>query len=101
MPKSVFYKALRKKDIRINDVKVSENVILNEGDEIKVYISDEFLIPKLPEINAIYEDENILVVFKPKGIEVTGENSLNTILGNNVFPCHRLDRNTNRLSSIC
>ena len=43
---NTFYKALRKKDIRINDVKVSENVTLNLGDEVKVYILDNYLFPK-------------------------------------------------------
>lgn len=100
-PKSVFYKALRKKDIRINDVKISENISLSKGDEVKIYIADEFLKPKLPEINAVYEDENILAVCKPKGIEVTGEDSLSVVLGDSVFPCHRLDRNTSRTCFIC
>ena len=40
---NTLYKALRKKDIRINDVRVSENTTIYEGDEVKVYIVDEFL----------------------------------------------------------
>ncbi len=95
---SVFYKALRKKDIRINNIKVSENVIIHEGDEIKLYIADNYL-DILPSFNVIYEDDNILVVNKPKGLEVTGENSLTLALqnkyqNNKIMPCHRLDRNT-------
>ena len=35
-----FYKALRKKDIRINGVKISKNTILKTGDEISIYIVD-------------------------------------------------------------
>ena len=35
---NTFNKALRKKDIRINDTRVSENKTIYEGDEIKVYI---------------------------------------------------------------
>lgn len=49
----------------------------------------------------IYEDDNIIVVNKPAGIEVTGDNSLTAILTNQygytVMPCHRLDRNTTGL----
>ena len=39
---SLFYKTLRKKDIKINGKRISENVTIQEGDEILVYISDEF-----------------------------------------------------------
>ena len=96
-----FNKALRKKDIRINDVRVSENKTIFEGDEIKVYIVDELLYKKdnVSEISIVYEDENIVVFDKPANIEVTGENSLEKYAQNlykNQFikPCHRLDRNT-------
>lgn len=100
VPKSVFYKALRKKDIRVNNIKVSEDVIVYKGDEIKLYILDKYFFPTSSLINISYEDDNILVLDKPKGIEVTGENSLTAILklqGYNIFPCHRLDRNTEGL----
>lgn len=102
---SIFYKALRKKDIRINDIKISENVTIYEDDEIKLYIADEFLTPNI-NLNIIYEDENILAVNKPKAVEVTGENSLTSIIqtkfdNNQILPCHRLDRNTTRNCYLC
>lgn len=95
---NTLHKALRKKDIRINDIRVSENKTIYEGDEIKVYIVDELLY-KTNKIEIIYEDSNIVIFNKPAGIEVTGENSLQTYAKNlysNQFiePCHRLDRNT-------
>lgn len=98
---STFYKALRKKDIRINDVKVSENIIVHTGDEIKVYIADNYL-EALPNLDIVYEDDNILVINKSKGLEVTGENSLTYLLQtqyktSDIMPCHRLDRNTEGL----
>ena len=71
------YKALRKKDIRINGIKVSENAILHTGDEITIYIVDSIL-ENIPTIPIIYEDENILLVNKPAGIPVT-ETSNSTI----------------------
>lgn len=83
---NVLYKALRKKDIRINDVRVNENVVLHTGDHIKVYISDEQLaafaknVEKKFAVNIVYEDEHICVVNKPAGIEVTEENSLTSLL---------------------
>ena len=101
---NTFNKALRKKDIRINDVRVSENKTIYEGDEIKVYIVDDLLYKKdaSSEIEIVYEDSNIVVFNKPADIEVTGENSVETYAENlykNQFikPCHRLDRNTTGL----
>ena len=95
------YKALRKKDIRVNNVRINENVTLYSGDTVSVYISDDALSGKVC-IDTIYEDDNILVVNKPIGLEVTGPNSLTSSLikmyGFEVFPCHRLDRNTSGLT---
>lgn len=95
-------KALRQKDIRINGVRTKENVNIYENDEIAVFIADEYLFPK-PSIGKIFEDENILVVNKPNGIEVVSDDaskSLTTILQEEyefIKPCHRLDRNTTGL----
>lgn len=98
---NVLYKALRKKDIRVNDVRMNKNVIVHTGDHIKIYISDEQLEKNSHfEIDIIYEDEHICVVNKPARIEVTGENSLTTLLEKSytfIKPCHRLDRNTTGL----
>ena len=35
---NTIYKALRKKDIRVNNVKVSENVTIHSNDEITVFM---------------------------------------------------------------
>ncbi len=96
---NTFYKALRKKDIRVNEKRVSENVIVSTNDVIKVFITDELLENK-PTISVIYEDALILVVDKPSNLEVVGENSLTSLLQANyafLEPCHRLDRNTTGL----
>ena len=93
---NTFNKALRKKDIRINDVKITSNITVHCGDKVKVYIIDDLLIKK-PKINIIYDDENVLIVHKPISIEVTGENSLTYFLKAKysvLYPCHRLDMNT-------
>ena len=103
---NILYKALRKKDIRINDKKVSENVLIHTGDEISIYIIDELLLGKKEyNLDIIYEDDNILIVNKDSGLSVTendlNEESLTSILkekyGNTINPCHRLDRNTKGL----
>lgn len=100
---NVLYKALRKKDIRINDVKVSENQIIHTGDEISIYIVDDLLFMK-PKINlkVLYEDNNIIAFYKPENISVTEDASsrytftslVKEQFGENYEPCHRLDRNT-------
>ena len=102
LTQNTFYKALRKKDIRVNDIKVNENIIIHEGDNVKIYILDKFLFGEEQNLDIIYEDENILVLNKSKGIEVTGENSLSELVhkiynSNCINPCHRLDRNTSGL----
>ena len=103
---STLYKALRQKDIRINGNRVSENKIIYEGDEILIYISDELLLGNpSSKIDVVFEDKNILVVFKSKNISVTEDSYhdltltqiVKTQFGNMLEPCHRLDRNTSGL----
>ncbi len=96
--KNTVFKALRKKDILINGKRINKNETVFENDLIKIYISDELLEFKL---DVVFEDENILVLNKPSGIETTGCNSLTFFVhekySNNINPCHRLDRNTSGL----
>lgn len=99
---NVLNKALRQKDIKINGIRIKENILLNENDEIEIYIDDKFLFKKV-SLDIIFEDSNILVLNKPCGIEVicnNFENSITSILKNKyefIEPCHRLDRNTTGL----
>lgn len=96
------YKALRKKDILVNDLRIKNNVTLFDGDNVTIYITDDYLFKQV-NLQVIFEDENIVVVNKPSGIEVVDGNfeTLTTILEKQincpVFPCHRLDRNTSGL----
>ncbi len=101
------YKALRNKDIRVNEVKISENCPIYAGDEITLYIKDELLygIQKLDKTNIIYDDENIAIVFKSQDILVQGEKGevgLEQLVNEyyettHIVACHRLDRNTSGL----
>ena len=104
--KNTLFKALRKKDIRINGKRVSEDEIVHSGDEITIFIIDDFLFGTSNiNIDVIYEDENIIIFNKPEGISVTDDNISNITLtslvkekhGKNLEPCHRLDRNTKGL----
>lgn len=83
IPKSLLYKYFRLKSFRINGVRANAETVLCEGDEITLYISDEFFPdgeegkiesekysePKynLYESEIVYEDENIIIVDKPQG----------------------------------
>lgn len=98
---NTLYKALRQKDIKINGIRTNKDVTVSANDEILIYIVDSLLFPSF-DLKIIYEDENILIIDKPVNIEVTGENSLTTIVYKkypniNPMPCHRLDRNTTGL----
>ncbi len=105
--KNTLFKALRKKDIKINNVRVSSSdTIIHLGDEISIYITDEYLLGKNKfDLKIIFEDTNILVVNKPEGLPVTEDTSsvltltsmLKSQYGNNINPCHRIDRNTKGL----
>ena len=126
-PLSFIYKLFRKKDVKINGHWVKENYILNEGEELTIFVTDsqieEFNKPKEIEkvtLNhqIVYEDENILIVNKPRGLLVHGdEGEKKLTLANQVInylyfkgeydpkadhgfipaPAHRLDRNTSGL----
>lgn len=72
-PASLIYRAFRKKDIKVNKKWIKESHILAEGDELTAYISDEFArkeknISVPAEVDIVYEDENIAVMNKPKGL---------------------------------
>ena len=97
---NLFYRTIRKKDIKINGKRIKEDILVHENDEILVYISDELLKPNI-SLDIVYEDNNILIINKPFNLEVTGINSLTTIIHEKYkdssflpMPCHRLDRNT-------
>ena len=72
------HKALRKKDIRVNDIKISENIVLHFGDNVKVFIPDDKLFKEFL-LETVYEDDNILIINKPAGLEIQGDNSLESI----------------------
>ncbi len=80
MPKSLVYKSLRKKRVKVNGKRAHEDLILNEGDFLELYINDEFFETKDSahefmsltscELDVVYEDENIIIVNKPQGLSV-------------------------------
>lgn len=126
MPISALFKAFRKKDIRVNGVRVKEDFYVSSGDKLDIYIVDEILDGKPLErefqlnkgFTVVFEDKNILIVNKEPGIAVhpDKDQARNTLIDlvkdylqekgeyssgnpNSVQPalCHRLDRNTGGL----
>lgn len=78
-PESVIYKSLRKKRVKVNGKRVTDGAVrLCSGDEIELYINDEFFgasrekrppwLEASPEVDVVYEDGQILIVNKPSGM---------------------------------
>lgn len=100
---NMLYKALRQKDIKIDGTRINKDCTIYAGNEIAIYIVDDLLCPT-PDLDIIFEDDNILIINKPANLEVTGENSLTDFVHSKYsisdflpMPCHRLDRNTTGL----
>lgn len=124
LPKSLMYKAIRNKDIKLNRKRCEISDRLCEGDVLELYLKDEFFATAPDErdflkvsadIDVVYEDENILLVNKKQGLVVheDDENTRDTLINrikrylyekgeyrpeeeNSFVPslCNRIDRNT-------
>ena len=91
LPTSMMYKLIRTKKIKVNRKRAEQKYILVEGDEIQLFIKEEFfdspekdvgaLERIVPKLNVIYEDDNIMLLNKRPGVLVhedneAGENTL-------------------------
>ena len=91
-------KLFRNKDVLLNGKRLSSDCNCNVGDKIVFFAN----INSKLTLQSVYEDENILIVFKPHKMEVTkkdkSKNSSVTVEDITGFTaCHRLDRNTEGL----
>lgn len=77
LPKSLMFKEIRKKNIKVNKKRTDASTILKEGDLIELYLKDDVLQEKVKHydfmdasknLNIVYEDENILIVDKKVGV---------------------------------
>lgn len=123
-PLSFIYKLFRKKDVKVNGHWQDKKYIICNGEEISIYITDSQLEEFKRQVESkqvedisnwiIYEDENILLINKPRGVLVQknsedsialdemvisylinkGEYDPNRNFGYKPAPAHRLDRNT-------
>ncbi|MFZ9139788.1 MAG: RluA family pseudouridine synthase [Bacilli bacterium] len=125
-PLSFIYKLFRKKDVKINGKRISIDYILKEGDVLEAYVHDNQLLDfttnrryqkKLINLPIVYEDAHCLMIHKPKGLLVQGEDdtrqhTLTEMVIEHLYakgdfdpnhpgftpaPGHRLDRNTSGL----
>ena len=124
LPKSMMYKLIRKKDIKINGKRCDISSRLVNGDIVAVYVKDEVSAEKkhdmsflksTSEIDIVYEDKNVIIVNKPAGLDShsNGSPMTNTVIDrikkylydkgeyipeseSSFAPalCSRLDRNT-------
>ena len=80
MPKSLMYKYIRTKYIKLNGKKCGKSDFVKAGDVLTLYINDEFFeenleknyeFTKAPDkLDIIYEDENIILIDKKPGLIV-------------------------------
>ncbi len=91
-PQSLLYKSVRLKKIKVNRHRATPSQILEEGDTLQLFLSEEFFtgeesrtihslasIRGVPEI--LYEDEHILLINKRPGIAVhEGEGNGETLI---------------------
>ena len=80
LPLSLMYKYIRTKKIKVNRARTQQNYMLCEGDEIQLFIREEFfsspegdrgaLFRIVPKLDIVFEDENILLLNKRPGVLV-------------------------------
>ena len=77
LPKSLMYKEIRKKNIKVNKKRTEPSSVLNEGDVIELYLKDDVLeerpkhydfLSASRKLDIVYEDENILLLNKNAGL---------------------------------
>ena len=125
LPPALLQKYIRLKRIKVNGKGSKRDVRLNAGDVLQLYINDEFfdkpseenmfLTLFSPQLDIVYEDENLLLVNKRPGLVVHADETekVNTLINHiqaylyqkrewnpkweNAFApalCNRIDRNT-------
>lgn len=77
LPQALMYKYIRTKRIKVNGARANISTRLKTGDEVALYISDEFFekpsgsydfLRASKKLNIVYEDENILLSNKQVGL---------------------------------
>lgn len=113
LPESMIRRIFESKDVKLDNIRVSKDMKLRQGQLLKVYIPDSFTAGvSSSALSVVYEDRDVLLVNKPAGISVEPDARGGTTLTDlcaayiaakdpDAFPpaaCHRLD---NRTSGLC
>lgn len=92
LPTSMMYKMIRTKKIKVNRKRTEQSYILREGDELQLFIREEFfespeqdhgaLARIRPKLSILYEDDQILLLNKRPGVLVheDSEGTENTLI---------------------
>jgi 23S rRNA pseudouridine955/2504/2580 synthase len=92
LPQSLMYKFIRTKKIKVNRKRAAISLQLREGDEVSLFIRDEFfgsperdgsaLGSVTPALDVVYEDANVILINKKPGVLVheDSEGRDNTLL---------------------
>ena len=91
LPKSMMFKQIRKKNIKVNRKRCTPEQVLLNGDVIDLYLSDDMLAEKKKhydflsapkDLSIIYEDENIILMDKKQGelCHPDGKEYVNTLV---------------------
>ncbi len=88
MPPSLMYKSIRTKKIKVNRKRAEIGQLLQEGDTVQLFLSDELfggssrdadrLRHITPSFSVVYEDENLLLCDKPAGLPVHSDDKEDT-----------------------
>ncbi|WP_300249366.1 RluA family pseudouridine synthase [uncultured Subdoligranulum sp.] len=102
-------KALRENKIKLNGKKQPLSTRVQNGDIVRLFLNEDVLEKRaLPAVMLVYEDDDILVVNKPAGVEVDGpadDTLLKRVCAtlaerggpSQAVLCHRLDAGTSGL----
>ena len=92
-------KIIRNKDVKLNGKRIGLDTQVVEGDSIQVYFQESDFY----KVEVLFEDENIVIVFKKRQIETISEKGedlrslISSQIGVECYAVHRLDRNTEGL----
>ena len=94
---SDFCRALKNKDILVNGTRIKRDVLVNQNDKVEVFLPNQKF-----KFEIVFEDENIIVFDKPKGVEVCDGNynilsEYKNFFGKDIYAIHRLDAGTSGL----
>ncbi len=87
LPVPLMYRLIRQKKIKVNRKRAEQNYILQLGDTVQLFISEEFFTDEgqksdfmrlKPRLNILYEDENMMLLNKKPGMPVHADDNQST-----------------------